>query len=319
MTRLKPTRSLDFSRRDFTGLVLGMAAWSAGWAVPARAEDLRSDIVGEPRVHVIQEKETLIRLARVNNVGILELMAVNPGIDPWIPEVGTLIVIPTMHILPDAPRKGIVINLAELRLYYFPGDDQPVYTTAIGVGREGFTTPLGSTQIVRKQAKPTWYPTETTRIDRPELPAAVPPGPDNPLGLFALYLGWPTFLIHGTNKPPGVGRRVSRGCIRMYPESVEYLFGLVSVGTPVTTVMQSVKLGWHEGDLYIEVHPDHDQIDQLEMEERFDTRPVEGMDQAIVDAAGLEAYRLDWHLIRAALRERRGMPVKIMRDRSPSL
>ena len=280
---------------------------------PAAAQE-QNDIIGHTWLHVIEDGETLIRLARDADMGVLEVMAVNPGIDPWTPEVGTTIIMPDAHILPNVQKEGLIVNLAELRLYYIPSDGSPSRTSAIGVGRDAFTTPLGTTTIVRKRANPVWYPTAATRADDPTLPAAVPSGPDNPLGLHALYLGWATYLIHGTNKPPGVGRRVSRGCIRMYPESVERLFGIIKVGTKVQVISQPVKLGWKGGELYIEVHPSHAQIDQLEVEERFDNEPVTDFDQNIVDAAGLQTYRLNWPVIRSSLRERRGLPIKITQD-----
>src|SRR5690606_29607209 len=154
---------------------------------------------------------------------------------------------------PDAPRDGIVVNLAELRFYYFRRKGEPRFLTRpIGIGREGFTTPLGQTTVVRKAKDPVWRPTAATRADRPDLPAAVPPGPDNPMGAYALYLGWPTYAMHGTNQPWGVGRRVSRGCIRLYPEDIEALYPLVPVGTRVTVVDQPLKVGWHMGELYLE-------------------------------------------------------------------
>ena len=190
-----------------------------------------ADVIGELRYHVTDADRTLLELAQQNDLGILEISAANPGIDVWVPGPERLIVLPTAHVLPETAKRGIVINLAELRLYLYREDS--VETHAIGVGREGFDTPEGSTHVVRKARNPTWRPTADTRADRPDLPAVVPPGPDNPLGERAIYLGWPTYLIHGTNKPFGVGRRVSRGCIRMYPESVADLFEKVRTDTPV--------------------------------------------------------------------------------------
>ena len=166
-----------------------------------------------------------------------EISAVNPGIDPWMPPSETLLTLPTQFILPDAPREGIVVNYGDLRLFYFLKDGS-VDTYAIGVGRDGFELKFGQTKIVRKQEHPTWYPTESTLRDKPWVGTVVPPGPDNPLGDYAMYLGWPTYLIHGTNKPYGVGRRVSRGCIRMYPDGVATLYPQIAIGTQVTAVDQ---------------------------------------------------------------------------------
>jgi L,D-transpeptidase ErfK/SrfK len=271
------------------------------------------DLIGEPTIHITDGEETLLEVARDNDLGILEILAANPGIDPWVPGEETSVLLPTQHILPDAPRDGIVINLAELRLYFFPGSGAAPQTHAIGIGREGFTTPLGETRVVRKSANPTWRPTPATRADNPALPAAVPPGPDNPMGQFALYLGWPTYAIHGTNKPPGVGRRVSRGCIRLYPEQIAALYPQVPVGTRVTVVDQPVKLGWHGGQLYMEVHPELSQLDQMERGDTFVPEPLPDVRPAVLTRAGAEAGRLDWPVIDVAIRQRLGIPVRITR------
>ncbi|HSR72632.1 MAG TPA: L,D-transpeptidase family protein, partial [Kiloniellales bacterium] len=206
-----------------------------------------------------------------------------------------------------------VINLAELRLYFFPPDGAAPISFPIGVGRDGFTTPLGETTIVRKKVDPTWYPTESTLADAPHLPSSVGPGPDNPLGDRALYLGWPTYAVHGTNKPWGVGRRVSRGCIRLYPEDIETLYELAAVGTPVTVVDQQVKLGWLDGALYLEVHPSLAQLDELEATGQFQTGLEADATPLILDVAGTDAARLDWGVIRATLGQQRGIPVRITR------
>jgi L,D-transpeptidase ErfK/SrfK len=243
-------------------------------------------------------------------------MAVNPGVDPWIPGEGVRVALPTAHILPDAPRRGVVVNIAELRLYYYPPGGGRVVSMPIGVGRDGFTTPYGTTKVTRKAVRPTWYPTQNTRADRPELPGAVPAGPDNPLGEYALYLGWPTYLIHGTNQPYGVGRRVSRGCIRLYPEDIERLFKMVPEGTPVTVVAQPVKLGWRGGNLYIEVNPSLAQVDQIEERGFAEPDPVPELadPDRILAAAGDEIWRLDWIAINQSLERRQGIPIRITRD-----
>ena len=142
----------------------------------------------------------------------------------------------------------------------------------------------------------------------------MPPGPDNPLGDYALYLGWPTYLIHGTNLPYGVGRRVSRGCIRMYPEGVARLYPQIPIGTKVTAVQQFVKVGWHRGELYLEAQPDVEQVDELEAALSITPREVDPADrQLVVDRAGSDAARVDWALVDAELIARRGIPVQITR------
>ena len=205
------------------------------------------------------------------------------------------IVLPTAHLLPEAPREGIVINLPEMRLYYFAEAEQQPETYPIGIGREGWTTPTGTSRIVRKAEAPSWYPPDSIRAERPELPAVVEPGEDNPLGSHALYLDWPAYLIHGTNRPWGIGRRISSGCIRMYPEDIVSLFERVPVNTPVTVVDQPVKLGWIGGDLYLEAHPTQSQSDGLEIDGRFEPEVpsgILGQVQAFAQTTRRQRHRL---------------------------
>ena len=276
-------------------------------------ERLDGDLLGEILDHYTWSQDTLLDIARADGLGLPELLAANQGVDAWVPGKAKHLILPTQFILPDAPREGIVINLAELRLYYFAKEGW-VESYPIGVGREAFTTPIGTTKVVRKKADPVWYPTEGTRLDNPELPATVPAGPDNPLGDFALYLGWPTYLIHGTNKPWGVGRRVSRGCIRLYPEDIEWLFENVPVGTPVTVVAQPVKFGRNQkGELYIQVHPSLSQVDELEETGVARPDPLPDQTDNILTIAGDDIPRLDWPAVDRALHERSGLPVRITR------
>jgi L,D-transpeptidase ErfK/SrfK len=256
-------------------------------------------------------EDTLLEVARQFDLGYVEIVAANPGTDPWIPGEGTEVILPTVHLAPTAEPEGIVINLADMRLYYFgaPGTEPRSYP--IGIGREGLTTPVGSTEVMRKQKDPTWHPTARMRAEDPTLKEVVPPGRDNPLGSRAMYLGWSTYLIHGTNKPLGIGRRSSSGCIRMYPEDAEELFDLVSVGTKVTVVDQPIKLGWIDGELFIEAHPSQQQADQLEAHGTFDPELPSGVVDQVVAAAGDEASRLDWSRVRQAALERRGYPIRI--------
>ena len=278
------------SRRSFAA-----SALAAGAGLRARSRSRgcprsrTGDLIGEVTYHVTRKGETLLDLARARNLGLPEISAANRAVDPWVPTPETLLTLPTAFLLPDAPREGLVVNYGELRLFHFP-KGRPPRSFAIGIGRDGFELKFGRTRVVRKQKQPTWYPTADTQRDRPELGKVVPPGPDNPLGDFALYLGWPTYLIHGTNRPYGVGRRVSRGCIRMYPEGVEELFASVPVGTPVTAVDQPVKVGWHAGELFLEVQPDMAQIDELEASQTMSERPPEsGVRRLVLDRAGTAA------------------------------
>jgi L,D-transpeptidase ErfK/SrfK len=306
--------AVPLARRHLLGLLLSAAATPAWAAVapPAAGGFGRDEVIGEVSRHLTDGERTLLEIARERSLGVPEISAANPGVDPWVPGKETLLTLPTQHVLPDAPREGIVINKAELRLYFFPKLG-PVQTYAIGVGREGLNTPVGRTTIVRKAVRPTWRPTPETRVARPELPAVVPPGPDNPLGEYALYLGWPTYAVHGTHKPYGVGRRVSRGCIRMYPEGVAQLYPQVPVGTRVTVVDQPVKVGWRSGELYLEVQPDLAQIDELEATYAMTPMPAPDARPLILAKAGPEAVRVDWDLVDARLVSRSGVPVQITR------
>jgi L,D-transpeptidase ErfK/SrfK len=258
-------------------------------------------------------EDTFIDIARRNELGYVELVSANPEVDPWLPGAGTELRLPTVHLLPDAEPEGIIVNLADMRLYYFEKKDGPPRSYPIGIGREGLVTPLGSTTIVRKQKDPTWRPTERMRRENPELPEEVPPGPDNPLGHRALYLGWSQYRIHGTNKPPGVGRRTSSGCVRMYPEDIEELYDLVPVGTKVTVVDQPIKFGWIDGELFMEAHTTQAQSDQIEEKGRFDPMLDSRIVDQVIRVAGADAPRLDWSRIRSATVERRGYPIRITR------
>ena len=307
----------DLSRRAFcAGLSAAGAALVAPPAfsatIPAVAPDV-TEVIGQIRHYRTKREDTLIDLARQANLGYVELIAANPGVDPWIPGEGTEIILPTAHILPAGPHEGILINLADMRLYYFPGGGRPIESYPIGTSRDDWSTPLGNTKVVRKSTNPTWFPTPSIRKDDPTLPARVPPGPDNPLGKFAVYLGWPAYLIHGTNKPEGVGRRVSRGCIRMYPEDIARLFPRVAIGTPVTVVYQQVKLGWRAGELLIEAHPDRAQADQMEETGTFKEAEVPELAHFVARAAGDRAELIDWDVVHRAVAQRRGIPVAVFK------
>jgi L,D-transpeptidase ErfK/SrfK len=296
------------------GLAAGVAALLPRTTRAATAPAVPADsVVGEVAFHFTRQGETLYDIARAYDLGIMEMLAANPGVDPWLPGPGVPLILPTAFILPAAPRDGIVLNSPELRLYYFSKRKgaPPLQTRPIGIGREGFQTPVGHTTIVRKQPNPTWYLTESERADYPELGPSVPPGPDNPLGAFCLYLGWPGYGIHGTNKPWGVGRRVSRGCIRLYPEDVEALYPQVPVGTRVTVVEQLAKVGWRLGELHLEIHPSLAQLDALDNGQPIAPEAVEGLQELVLKAAGDQAVRIDWNEVRRAQAERRGFPVRI--------
>ena len=224
----------------------------------------QDNVVGEVRVTIARATDTLPDIARRFNLGYDEIVRANPDVDPWLPGEGTEIVLPSRFVLPDAPRAGIVINLAAMRLYYFlprESDDarQTVITHPIGIGRIGWSTPEGETRITAKARDPWWFPPASVRREHAEigdpLPAKVPPGVDNPLGAHVLTLGWPSYLIHGTNKPYGVGMRVSHGCMRMYPEDIAELFPDLPTGAEVRVVNQPFVYGWQQDALYVQVYP----------------------------------------------------------------
>jgi len=220
-------------------------------------------VIGRVRHVIARQKDTLYDIARRHDVGYWDIRLANPNVDVWLPGAGTRVRIPTHYILPDTPHEGIVVNVPETRLYYYPprkaGQAQQVITHPCGLGRQNWRTPLGVAKVVDKIPDPAWYPPASIRAEHATqgdpLPAKVPPGPDNPLGKFALILNLPGYLIHGTIKPDGVGARVSHGCIRLYPEDIKALFAQVPRETPVRIVNQPYKAAWHDGQLLLEAQP----------------------------------------------------------------
>jgi L,D-transpeptidase ErfK/SrfK len=270
--------------------------------------------VGDQQIYIAHKDDTLVHIARRFGLGFVELRAANPQVDPWIPGEGTKLNLPSRHLLPDAPRNGIVINLPEMRMYAFLNGSAAPATFPLGVGREGLETPMGSTTVVRKQEGPIWRPTPRMRREDPTLPEVVYQGPDNPMGTHAMYLGWPSYAIHGTNKPYGIGRRSSSGCLRLYPENIIDLFEMTPVGTRVTVVNQPIKLAWIDGVLYMEAHPELEQAFQMEETGQvFASKMSEQDMETIVKAAGEHRDRLHWATIRNEVRNRSGMPVMIAR------
>ena len=265
-------------------------------------------------------EDTLLDIARKFNIGQNEILLANPTVDRWLPGENTKVKIPNSHLLPDTPHKGLTLNLSEYRLYYYPkpapNQTRVVITHPISIGRVDWNTPLGKTRIVAKNKNPVWIPPKSIREEHAAegdiLPKIFPAGPDNPLGLFALRLGVPGYLIHSTNKPYGVGMRVSHGCIRMYPEDIEKLFPQIKVGTPVYIVNQPIKVGWSENILYLEVHPDLEG-NELNFEEKLNI----SLD-LIEKVNNNQIPVLDSHALKSALQQSNGMPVAIFeRNLSP--
>jgi L,D-transpeptidase ErfK/SrfK len=250
----------------------------------------------------------------------------NPGVDQWLPGEGTPIYLPTQAILPEAPRNGIVVNVPAMRLYYFetakpakagePGIVK-VSSHPIGIGVQGWATPFGEAKVVQKVEDPVWYVPASIRKEHAErgdpLPSVVPPGPDNPLGEFALTLSLPSYLIHGTNKPAGVAMRSSHGCIRLYPEDIEALFPRVARGTAVWLVNQPVLAGWRDGQLYLEVHPPLAE-EQHDLVAEADAALNRALERAGAAAA---AVTIDRSSVLKIVAEQRGIPLPVLRgDRS---
>jgi L,D-transpeptidase ErfK/SrfK len=254
---------------------------------------------------------TLADLALLHDLGFVELAIANPGVDPWLPPAGAAIVLPSAHLLPDAPRQGIVVNYADQRLYHFR-DGAIVATHPIGIAAEDVPTRLGVTRVVAKRRNPSWSPTPSMRAAMPELPAFIPPGPENPLGSRALDLGWPGYVIHGTNRPYGIGRRVSQGCVRLYEADIATLFEAVATDTPVRFVDQSVKLGWADGALLLEIHPDVDQVPALQESRPPVHAPLVELPLRVVIAAAALSDAIDWDRVEVIAARRDGMPVPIL-------
>lgn len=276
------------------------------------------NVVGEVYTVLVEEGETLLDIGRRHNVGYEAIRMANPDVSIWAPLAGTEVVIPDQHILPDAPREGIVVNLSEMRLYYYsrPGI---VETYPISVGRDGFATPVGVTRTTVKVKDPHWSPPRSMREEAAARgeppPTVVPPGPDNPLGRHAILLGLPSYLIHGTNQPDGVGMRASRGCIRMFPEDIESLYERVPSGTQVNIIDQPFKVGWTaDGALYAQSFP------QLEENQGSTFEPLLNAMERLANAFGEERQPVDYAQLRRVVENPDGRPVSLLKaEEEPAL
>ncbi|MDB6084720.1 MAG: hypothetical protein JWN43_2601, partial [Gammaproteobacteria bacterium] len=280
-------------------------------------------LIGEDQSMVTTYADTLYDLARKFSLGSEELIRVNPGVDPWIPGAGKTIVVPGRHILPPGPREGIVVNLPEHRLYYYPkpkrDGSREVITYPVSIGKMDWRTPLGLTHVIQKQKNPVWYPPESVRKEHAAagdpLPAQVPSGPDNPLGLFAMRLaaGNGTYLIHGTNNPIAVGLAVTHGCIRMYPDDVAALFPLIPVGTPVRLINEPLKVAWVDGELLLEAHP------PVDAEGQSFEPDLDQFSDLLKKAVGDNTVAIHWDYAREVLQKANGViaTVGLEADLSP--
>jgi L,D-transpeptidase ErfK/SrfK len=278
-------------------------------------------VVGDDQTVMTVYEDTLYDLAAAYSLGSEEMIRVNPTVDPWLPGVGKLVMIPGRHILPPGPREGIVVNLPEHRLYYYPktkrGQPIQVITYPVSIGKMDWRTPLGVTHVIQKQKDPTWYPPESVRkehaADGDPLPSSVPPGPKNPLGAYAMRLaaGNGTYLIHGTNNPRAVGLPVTHGCIRMYPDDVAALFPLIPVGTPVRLINEPVKVAWVAGELLLEAHPP---IDAQGQTLEPDLEQFSSMLQADV---GGTTVAIHWDYAREVLQKANGVVATVGLEEDP--
>ena len=292
-----------------------------------------NDVIGEISTVVATYEDTLVDIARQHGLGYQDIVRANPNVNVWVPGEGTEVILPHRFILPPGPRTGLVLNLAEYRMYYFPkpkeGQPAKVHTYPMSIGRMDWETPLGRTQIVAMARDPAWYPPQSVReehaADGDPLPRIVPPGPENPLGTRAMRLGLPGYLIHGTNRPAGVGMRVSHGCVRMFPEDIEFLFDRIPLKTAVRIINVPVKLGWDGEVLVAEVHhlleepqrlPEEsvENIESMDADvelpevEFFSKDPLTHVTEQFIAATAERAGQLDWDLIEALVERSDGIP-----------
>mgnify|MGYP005811507043 CR=1 FL=1 len=297
-----------------TSLFLALPALAQYRSYPLPAPT--DDVIGQLLQYTAQQDDTLLDIARRFSLGQDEIVQANPQVDKWLPGKGTPVLLPTQFILPRGNRQGIIVNVPEMRLYYFPppskGLGQQVITYPVSIGRMDWDTPVGMTKVMRKDKDPAWYPPTSIKKEHAErgdmLPDVIPAGPDNPLGQFAMRLGFKGYLIHGTNNPWGIGMRVTHGCIRMYPEDVAQLFGWVDVGTPVELLNDPVKVGWLGNTLYLEVH------EPLEESNAGPERIYEMAMQAILGAVAQRPTRISWARVREVVTQQNGVPTPISLD-----
>lgn len=292
--------------------------WLLVLSAPSRALDRftlheGSTVYGKILHVEVSGGETLLDLARRYDLGYNQIAAANPGVDPWTPGPGRKILVPRLFLLPNSrPPTGLVVNLAEMRLYYFPEpasrEGPSFYTCPVGVGREGYTTRLGIYTVRSKARDPVWVPPPSVLKEEPDLPPRVPPGPGNPLGRYILRFSRLQYGIHGTNRPWGVGRRVSHGCIRLYPEDIERIFPLVHVGSLIQISYEPIKVGWDGKRCYLQVFDDY---------ERRVTDPLaQALTAMDLCERAIGPLKVDLSRIKRALEEKNGVPVEVARAAS---
>ena len=324
--------------RQFTGFVVLICAVLVNtsradiYELPPEGHD----VIGAVSTIIARHEDTLIDIARLHGLGYQDIVRANPDVNVWVPGEGTEVILPTRFVLPAGIRTGVVLNLAEYRLYYFPkpkeGEPAYVMTYPISIGRMDWETPLGLTKVISKVRNPSWYVPQSVldehAADGNPLPRIVPPGPDNPLGEFAMRLGLPGYLIHSTNRPAGVGMRVTHGCVRMFPEDIKYLFGQVATDTAVRIINEPVKIGWSGNELVMEVHPilemaaptvdeptqDEVVVDEVDAPEPVKVAvkdPLTYVTEQFISVTGVRAGRLDWYLAEQIVDRSDGIPTAV--------
>ncbi len=287
-----------------------MLAASSAFALELPLPPPGEDVVGQIQVVKAKYEDTFADLGVANDLGYLEMIAANPGVDAWLPGEGTEVILPTRFILPPGPREGIVINLAEYRMYYFPKGQNVVHTYPLGIGREGWSSPVTETRITGKTPNPGWNPPksilEEHAANGDPLPAYVPPGPDNPLGPYKMSLSVPGYLIHGTNKKFGIGMRVSHGCFRMLNKNVLELADMVPVGTPVRVINEPYKFGRSNGKIYLEAHAPLEDAGAFSVVDKH-----AAVINSLLKREELVDLRLDWELVREVVAAEDGLPIEI--------
>ncbi len=294
------------------------------------------DVIGAVSTIAARNEDTLVDIARRHGLGYQDIVRANPGINIWVPGEGTEVILPTQYVLPPGPRSGVVLNLAEYRLYYFPevkeGEMAYVMTYPISIGRMDWETPLGKTSVISKVRNPSWYVPQSVlaehEADGRPLPRIVPPGPDNPLGEYAMRLGLPGYLIHGTNRPAGVGMRVTHGCVRMFPEDIEFLFGKIDLNTAVRIINEPIKMGWSGNELVMEVHPvlevvipavADEAIDEATDENAEDVLdvvveikdPLTYVTEQFIETTAERPGQLDWDMVEQIVNRSEGIPTSV--------
>ncbi|MAD91433.1 MAG: hypothetical protein CMQ54_01730 [Gammaproteobacteria bacterium] len=291
------------------------------------------DVIGSVSSVKATHEDTLVDIARRHGLGYLDIVRANPDVNPWLPGEGAKIILPNKFILPPGPRKGLVLNLAEYRMYYYPetlsGESPKVHTYPISIGKINWETPTGLAKVVAMAKNPAWYPPQSVRDEHAAegdfLPRVVHPGPDNPLGTRVLRLNMPGYLIHGTNRPAGVGMRVSHGCIRMFPEDIEFLYDQINIKTVVRIIDVPIKIGWDGDNIVAEAHQPLEKPQAHQTEEGYASTlssadelvnneithkdPMTYITEQFVSATKNRSGKLDWKIIENVTNHLDGIPV----------